>query len=458
MLLAFAGSFKAPMVVHGKQPHITSLIPESTSSAPVSGTAPAAITEPSSPKGEKHSWLRRFLAVGHPSSTSSSRPSSASANFVNQCLVACEDSSGVAAGGLIVHPATIEQWEDTKDLYCCDGGASYLKVVYEAGNGQSGVLTFDADIAAKNTTCHEIYDLTSNIAKKTGSETYDNILPYEIRFVPCDDACVIEPLSGVFCSNSFDTVVVSNGTEVCFAAVDPSTHKILFNQEIGTNVYPYFVPFGDNDPGVLAGLIHASCSKPIVPPYAAIFRDPCGHFDEESVLINVDYYTGNIPYLSFVDGISTGYYESATSAMADGEYEGSYQHEFDITFGSCGCNCENYQGTPISNPNHFDLPTPSPVITSIGAPSGGQGSPGPGIVPPERCTSTCSKYIFENCFFGDSAGPDLLGQACDIYADIKNDIDENGEDSGDDGHRRLRTLEYHYDRIETIEHILALLD
>jgi hypothetical protein len=501
-LLASSAFLSATMSVHGKPHGIKDLFAQSALRASTPETPPATIAVASSPKEETHSWLRRWLmGSSHSSSSYAKSPSKSasgdggSTNFAEHCLVTCEESGGVAAGDIIVPPASVEDWKDAKESYCCDGGASYLKVVFEASY-QTGLLTFDADIAAKNTTCDKIYDQTSNIAKKSG-ESSGNSPGFEIRFVSCDDPCLLSPFGDDDCLGSFDTIAVQNGTEVCFAAVDPMTDKILFNQKMGTNIYPFFIPFGD-EACTLAGVIHASCSTPIVPPYAAIFYDPCGNFDEENLLINLNYYSGNIPYLAFLDGISTGYYESALNAVPGDEDLVSYQQEFDITFGNCGCTCETFLSSPVADsstapsvvsspgPSSMPsgqpvvatspptypptghptsgptstlvvLPAPAPIPSATAAPSGGSGSPGPGIVPPGKCPSTCSTSILQSCFFGDNVGIELAGQACDINANIPEDIGE-GEDGGDDGRRRLRMLEYHYARIEAIESILARLD
>ncbi|KAG7357225.1 hypothetical protein IV203_001913 [Nitzschia inconspicua] len=447
--LASYAFFSTPMAVHGKPHGIKEPVSRFASHNSISETPTVTVAVASSPREENNqSWLRRLLKKGRsPSSLSSSKFSAkelGSAGCKDHCLSACEESGGVAAGDLIVPPASIDSWKETKDVYCCDGGASFLKVAYQAGNGQAGLLTFDADIAAKNSTCDKIYDQTFNIAKKSGGSTFSPT-GFEIRFISCVDACVLEPLSGVPCSDSFDTIVVESGTEVCFAAIDPTTHTILFDQKMGTNVYPFFIPYGDEDPGTLAGVIHTSCSKPVVPPFAAIFYDACGNFDEGHLLINLENYDGITPYLAFLDGISTGYFKSAMSAASD-EDESSYQQEFDITFGNCGCTCESFSPA---------LPTPAP--TSM-APSGGSGNPGPGFVPPQKCPSTCSEEILQNCFFSDIAGSELAGKACDINANLPDNLAEEGEESGDDGRRRLRMIDYHFARIEAIEKILATLE
>lgn len=416
------------------------------------------VSKSSGPEEGAVSLLRRWLTGNRQRLTSSK--SRGSSQFVDQCLVACENTNGVAAGALLTPPVSVDAWKDAKDVYCCDGGASYLKVVYEAGSGESGLLTFDADIAAKNSTCDVIYDQTSSIGKKSGGESTSS-LDYDLRFVPCDDTCVKGPSNAVPCSDSFDVMAVEHGTEVCFAAVDPLTHKIRFDQKMGTDVYIYFVPFGDEDPGALIGTIHASCSMPLVSPYAASLYDPCGPFDEENQLLNTELYNGNIPFLAFLDGISTGYYEAAMGSVGDGGDDGSYQQEFDITFGNCGCTCESFQHPPGTEGGSFpsSSPTGAPTIDSTVAPqaapySGVGGSPGPGFVPPGKCPSSCTKFIEENCVFGDNAGSELFGTKCDINARIQDDSGTSAE--GDDG-RRLQKIEYHHARIEAISKILAQL-
>jgi hypothetical protein len=416
--------------------------------------------------------FRRGLGVGpidsemSPSSASpgSSAGDSGSFDFVDECLMACETSGGIAAGDLISPPASIEDWYAAKDLYCCDGGASYLKVVYIGGNNQTGLLTFDPETAAGHSTCDLVHQQMFNVAKKSGASSSNS--DYELRFVPCNDECVLEPLSvsGKACSNSFDSMVVKNGTEVCFAAVDISTNTILFDQEMGIDVYVYFIPDGDLNSEALVGTISTSCSKPVVPPYAASLFDPC-HADKADILLNLDSYSGNSPYLAFLDGISSNYYKYALNVLGD-----AHQQKFDISFGNCGCTCEDFQPPSSASPifesilptiSPSDHPSESivtnPPIYSSSAPlvqpsiepssltptesvdvNLGPGSPGHG-----NCVPRCAKFVLENCVFADEASDHLGNRACDVSHDFSGFSDDS--DVGE------------HSRIEAIEDFLANL-
>ncbi|KAL3942277.1 MAG: hypothetical protein SGARI_000317 [Bacillariaceae sp.] len=304
------------------------------------------------------------------SSSGSSSGSSSSSDFVDHCLAECELSGGISAGDRMVPPMSVADWKDNKDMYCCKGGASYLKIEFSAENGESGMLTFDADIAANNSTCPVIYGQAANIAKKHGPDFAPPSFSTEVRFVACDDECLLDPLAGIACDDTFDVMPVENGTQVCFAVVDTTTNHVLFDEKMDTNLIIYGIPYGDEDPGALMSVIHTSCSKPLVPPFAVGFHDPCGEFDEENGLLNLDYYFGSAPYLAFVDGISTGYYNSAMNSVGDGEDQDSYRNEFDISFASCGCTCDGWITVdPIEYPTCTPDDTESPVATPSASPS-----------------------------------------------------------------------------------------
>jgi hypothetical protein len=170
--------------------------------------------------------------------------------FIDHCHDACVASGGLSIGSLITPPVSVEDWKNSKDVYCCDGGASYMKVVYQAGNDETGLLTFDPSIAAEFSTCDLVYQKSKN-GKKIGNGNAGNGNgnnngggDLAVRFVPCSDACVLEPLTGVPCSETTSVMEVTNGTEVCFAMVNIVTDEVHFDQKMGTNVYFYFIPDG----------------------------------------------------------------------------------------------------------------------------------------------------------------------------------------------------------------------
>jgi hypothetical protein len=384
-------------------------------------------------------------------------------------------------------PTSVEEWKNHKDIYCCDGGASYLKVVYHAGNDEAGLLTFDPAIAAEFSTCDLVYQESKRGNGNGNGKSRDNgnTDDHSLRFVPCDDLCVIEPLTRVPCSDTMSAMEVTNGTEVCVAMVNVATDEVLLDQKMGTNVYFYLIPDGAGEVGALQGVVHASCSKPIVPPYAASFNDPC-HFDEENALLNLEYYSGSIPYLAFVDGISTKYFQSVKNTMDDAQDQGSYMNDFDITFGNCGCTCENF--VP---PNPLPTYTPTLGVTAIGEEDPGFVPPTPVyFAPSDDPTSSPSGEIIETSSVTpnpevtqfpatepasspvEDDGNGALGPGSSIPSDnskncattcatyLQGGSESNGnagENVDDDG-RRLRQIEYHYARIEALGKILALMD
>jgi hypothetical protein len=263
---------------------------------------------------------------------------------------------------LVRPPTSVEDWKEHKHDYCCDGGASFLKVVFEAGNNQKGMLTFNAIIAAEYTAC----PVDHEEAESDGIGGYEGGSPTApvVRIIPCNDDSVLFPIAdggNPICSSSLDVADVESGTEVCFAIVDPSTNQVLYDQKMETDLEVWFIPYNADDE-TLALTIHTSCGTPLVPPYAAAFFDPC-HDDSDDSLINLDFYAGTTPYLAFVDGMSTTYYEGAIKA-GGGEDEESYAHDFDISMAHCCCNCAR----PIPPPNGTDAPSVEITESPVGSP------------------------------------------------------------------------------------------
>ena len=260
-------------------------------------------------------------------------PASSSNYFFEECYDTCKENGGIPTmpdgSTTMKRPASTSDFKSNKDLYCCKGGVSYLKVQFgidiEEGNksysqvasdATTGTITFDASVAmdfaataaaatenskmGTNTDTTDDMDdhswcvltslfkytkkstsayLTTKGTKAIGGTSYTTTAATApsaassafVQIIPCDDDCIKFPFDSVRCTTSSSSIGsttmknVGPGTEICFGMVDPSTGLLLYGTQMPIEVHVWYL-HGNGQ--VLSGIVHTSCSKPLVKPFA----------------------------------------------------------------------------------------------------------------------------------------------------------------------------------------------
>jgi len=292
----------------------------------------------------------------------------------------------------ITRPATIDAFKSNKDMYCCKGGVSYLKVIFNATAGVSSnitLITLNATVAEEfashyadnnnSPSCVLSQSQANRGSKGTKAGFFQKTSPQssstpELRIIEClDDLCIQQPFSNACGATVPRKKEVGPGEEVCFAMVDPNTNNVVFGQKMNINMYVWFLS-GKGD--VSMGAIHTSCSVPLSRSWAVPLRDACGpdgygngnRIDARNSHIEISNgLDADIPHLSFIDGISTKYFESIQEVLEDPDTV-SYAQDFSIGFNTCGCTCTSFSaGTDA--PSVGPTLNPSTSIDSSSAPS-----------------------------------------------------------------------------------------
>ena len=256
-------------------------------------TTPQVITNAASTSTSASSFSLRGLR-------SSSSSSSSNEYFFEECYGICSSNGGIPTmtdgSTAIIRPTSIDDFKDNKEMFCCKGGVSYLKVEFQdeqkidqkeeeeegrAVDNHTGTITIDASLAklfvnedhawcisetetsltTKGTKAGGIYPTTT-----TTTTTTQNTADPTIRIIPCDDDCILDPFSFIPCSNTTTTLKnVGSGTEICFGMVDPSTNVMMYGTKMPIDLHLWFF-YGNGE--VLSTAIHTSCSVPLQKPFA----------------------------------------------------------------------------------------------------------------------------------------------------------------------------------------------
>jgi len=296
--------------------------------------------------------------------------------FFEDCSDTCAENDGVAT---------------SLDDGCCAGGVSFLKVKFQAQDQIRGTITLGS---AHSLSCEGPSSKPSSKGTWGHKGSKGGVIPkpskpsqspsnYELRIVDCDAACIQDPFGGKTCKEdpTLAKKDVVSGSEICFAMIkseSDGSYKVAFDEKMPTDIYVLFL----SSEGFSVGAIHTSCSVPLSQSWGVRLEDPCNdspsytsykttkarekHFnirDNKSV---------GTPYLSFVDGISTKYYNAVEHIRKEPDTS-SYLRDFSIRFKNCGCTCENFNKTPGIDPNVTPIPiqnvTPSPISSPTYIPS-----------------------------------------------------------------------------------------
>ncbi len=298
------------------------------------------------------------------------------AESFKQCFETCMDTNVVLS---------------TPDDSCCAGGVSFLKMEF---HGQmNGTIALGSSQSCGSSQGHK-HSKAGSFPKTSSSSSNA-----ELRIVDCNDICVQKPFGGFPCD--LDSVVnekeIAPGSAFCIAMVRPSKtlyeYEVAFDQKMDHNVNVLFL----GSEGFSVGAIHTSCSKPLSLSWGVLFGDcsdsESGSSKNKNEHIDVSNFVDNsVPYLSFIDGISTEYFITAENALSTPNTT-SYVKNFDIGFNNCGCTCERSDAAipvePSSTPSKNPSPVPSFVPSKNPTPSpSSKSSSSPSVAPTESATST----------------------------------------------------------------------
>jgi hypothetical protein len=334
--------------------------------------APRPVVASSASSSSSSSLLRRGL-----------KKDSSKHFFFEECSETCAETGGV--------PTTL-------DDHCCDGGVSFLKVKFHAQDHIEGTITIGS---AHSLSCENIqgqYGSSSkdswHSSKGTSKGTKSGSIPkapsqsesspvYEHRLVDCNAKCVQDPFGVDGCDDNLvmNEKKVKPGTEICIATVQSEGNEtqVAFDVKMPIEVSLLFL----SAEGFSVGAIHTSCSVALSSSYGVRLDDPCDHTSSgigkkihaRNRHINVDEIVDDsTPYLSFIDGISTKYFNAVEYVACEDDTE-SYLQDFSVGFNNCGCTCERY------NAGYSSAPSASPSLSDAGAVASSVPSKSPTSVP-----------------------------------------------------------------------------
>jgi len=249
---------------------------------------------------------------------------------------------------------------------CCKGGASFLKMRFR-GASRGNVYFNKALMPLPHKNCKPRTGNNENISKKSSQPLDERVETRDIRFVACDDNCLLDPYNDIACSSMSQSAAVVPGDELCFGVWNELVQRFLYGQQMSNNTKIYFI--ADNKDDTLhSAAIHTSCLVPLVPPFAALFSPGCDEAETLTINMDDDFIKSDEFYLQFLDGISTDFFVLAEDENAED------RARFDITLLNCGCVCDPVTTAPAKPPlmrttQNLTFPSSLPLLAPARRPS-----------------------------------------------------------------------------------------